>query len=165
MSGNDTSCSSVWREAREGSPSGWASPPRAACSPRPEAERLLLIVQEQRGIIKHPPPPPSTSNCCSAGIQTHPESRWSSGPASTSLRARGRTLRRCIVGRPHLFKRLLLNHQFKTLLLLSGGAGGEGMVIEASFCPPRQLGMVRIWCFNRLKVKQNTGRAGQDQST
>lgn len=25
--------------------------------------------------------------------------------------------------------------------------------------------MVRIWCFNRLKVKQNTGRAGQDQST
>lgn len=85
---------------------------------------------------------------------THPESRWSSGPASTSLRARGRTLRR-----------LLLNHQFKTLLLLSGGAGGEGMVIEASFYPPRQLGMVRIWCFNRLKVKQNTGRAGQDQST
>lgn len=115
--------------------------------------------------LSTPPPPPSTSNCCSAGIQTHPESRWSSGPASTSLRARGRTLRRCIVGRPHLFKRLLLNHQFKTLLLLSGGAGGEGMVIEASFYPPRQLGMVRIWCFNRLKVKQNTGRAGQDQST
>lgn len=78
-----TSCSSVWRQARVGSPSGWTSPPRAACSLRPKAERILLIVQEQRGIIKPPAPPPSTSNCCSAGIQTHPESRWSSGPAST----------------------------------------------------------------------------------
>lgn len=57
VSGNDTSCSSVWRQAREGSPSGWTSPPRAACSPRPKAERIPLIVQEQRGIIKHPPSP------------------------------------------------------------------------------------------------------------
>lgn len=36
---------------------------------------------------------------------------------------------------PHLFKRQLLNHQFKTSLLLLRRVGGEGMVIEASFCP------------------------------
>lgn len=36
------------------------------------------------------------------------------------------------------------------------------MIIEVPVCPP-QLVMVSIWCFNRLNVKQNVGRAGQDQ--
>lgn len=34
------------------------------------------------------------------------------------------------------------------------------MIIEAP-----QLVMVSIRCFNRLNVKQNAGRAGQDQRT
>lgn len=140
MSGNDTSCSSVWRQAREGSPSGWTSPPRAACSPRPKAERIPLIVQEQRGIIKHPPSPRPA--LVIAVLQESKLIQSPDGALDLPLLLYGQEAGHCggVVGRPHLFKRLLLNHQVKPLLLLSGGAGGDGMVSEASFYPPRTAG-------------------------
>lgn len=118
------------------------------------------LLQEQRSTVSTSAPHPSRAphNCYSTSIKIHPPDMYGALDLPLFFSKGKRQDTEQNVWRsipPHLLKRRLLNHQFKTSLLLLRRAGGEGMVIKASFCPhpPPPKVVVSIRYLNRLNFK------------